>query len=99
MRSGFGHGWRPRLLTCGFALVALGSAASQARACAVCFGDPNSPLVKGAFAGVMVLVGVISFVLVGVAGTGMYWIHRGRRLARMEETEEAESVGKGHPDS
>ncbi len=49
-------------------------------ACAVCFGDPDSPMVKGALAGMIVLVGVISFVLMGVVGTGLYWNHRSRRL-------------------
>lgn len=49
-------------------------------ACAVCFGDPDSPMVKGALAGMLVLVGVISFVLMGVVGTGLYWNHRSRRL-------------------
>ena len=34
-----------------------------AQACSVCFGDPNSPLVKGAAMGVLVLAGVIGFFL------------------------------------
>ena len=36
---------------------------SKAFACAVCYGDPNSPLTKGAFWGVMVLLIVITAVL------------------------------------
>ncbi len=49
-------------------------------ACSVCFGDPDSSMVKGALAGVIVLVGVVSVVLMGVVGTGLYWNHRSRRL-------------------
>lgn len=51
------------------------------RACAVCFGDPESDMAKGAIAGIMVLTGFIGFVLLGVTGTGLYWIHRSRQLS------------------
>ena len=69
------------------------------RACAVCFGDPNSLLAKGAAAGVLVLVGVISVVLLGVAGTGMFWVHRSRQSAQVVEEAKTESEGKGLRDS
>lgn len=82
-----------------FALAGFAANPAVSWACAVCFGEPGSPMVKGAVAGVLVLFGVIVFVLLGVAGTGMYWVHRGRRLARMEETARAESGRKGHLDS
>lgn len=49
--------------------------------CAVCFGDPESPMARGVSAGVVVLIGVVGFVLMGIAGTGLFWIHRSRRLA------------------
>lgn len=55
-----------------------------ARACSVCFGDPESPMAKGALAGVAVLGGVVACVLMGIGCTGLFWLHRGRRL--------------GHPD-
>ena len=45
----------------------------RAAACAVCYGDPDSPMAKGVVAGVLTLVGVIGFVLVGIAGTGLFW--------------------------
>ena len=48
----------------------------RAVACAVCFGDPESAMAKGAVAGVLVLGGVVLFVLAGVAGTGLWWIRR-----------------------
>ncbi len=59
--------------------------ASPVFACAVCFGDPDSPLTKGALMGVYVLVGVVGFVLLSIAATGVYWIQRSRRLTRGDE--------------
>ncbi len=59
----------------------------RAAACAVCYGDPDSPMAKGVVAGVLTLVGVIGFVLVGIAGTGLFWIQRSRRLGRLEDNE------------
>lgn len=56
-------------------------------ACSACFGDPNSSMAKGAVAGVLVMVGVVGFVLLGVAGTGLYWVHRSRVIARVAEGE------------
>ncbi len=47
-------------------------------ACAVCFGDPNSSMTKGAVAGMLCLLGVILFVLTGIAATGITWARRAR---------------------
>ena len=58
-----------------------------AGACAVCFGDPDSAMAQGAVMGVAVLVGVVAFVLLGVAGTGLFWIQRSRRLAQVEDAD------------
>lgn len=80
-------------------LLALSISANQALACAVCYGDPESPLAKGAAAGVLVLMGVVGFVLLGVAGTGMYWVHRGRRLSRLDQEKEAHTEVKEDPRS
>lgn len=55
--------------------------AGPAAACSVCFGDPDSPMSRGVVMGVVVLVGIIGFVLLGVAGTIAFWMHRSRRLA------------------
>lgn len=52
----------------------------SARACAACFGDPDSSMAKGAVAGVIVLLGVIGFVLVGIAGTALFWMRRSTRI-------------------
>lgn len=69
-------------------LLALAALAypSAAQACSVCFGDPESPMTKGAVAGVYVMVGFISFVLMGIAGTACFWMVRGRRLAISQPT-------------
>ena len=59
----------------------------RAAACAVCFGDPDSPMAKGVVAGVLTLVGVVGFVLIGIACTGLFWVQRSRRLRRLEDVE------------
>ncbi len=56
--------------------------APVASACSVCLGDPQSPLSHGAAAGVMVLVGVTAFVLMGMVGTGFFWMYRSRKLSK-----------------
>lgn len=74
IRASYGHVWG-WLFTCAAVLAF----SAQASACAVCFGDPESDMAKGAVAGVWVLVGVTGFVLTGMAGTSLYWIQRSRR--------------------
>jgi hypothetical protein len=49
-------------------------------ACSVCFGDPNSPIVHGAKAGVAVLLGIVLFVVGGIVAVAIYWIRRARLL-------------------
>ena len=61
--------------------------AESVQACAVCFGDPESPMAKGAVMGILVLAGVIGFVLLAVTGTGLYWMQRSRRLAQSSVTD------------
>ena len=73
---------------CIFALNAMSLSAS---ACSVCFGDPESPMSKGAAAGVYVMVGFIGFVLFGIAGTATFWMVRCRKLSLTQET------GRSHP--
>lgn len=76
------------------ALAALSVAAlsSPTLACSTCFGDPDSQMVKGALMGVYVMIGVVGFVLAGFTGTGLYWIHRSRRLTQSStETEEQQT--------
>lgn len=60
-------------------------------ACAVCFGDPNSPMVNGAKMGVAFLLGVILLVLCAIVGVGFYWARRAR-LLRVEAALRGESL-------
>jgi len=65
--------------------VALGILyAAPASACSVCFGDPDSPMVKGAAAGILVLGGVVYTLLAGILGITIFWIVRARRLSALE---------------
>lgn len=47
-------------------------------ACAVCFGDPSSPLTIGAKAGVLFMIGVLGVVLGGILAAIIFFIHRSR---------------------
>lgn len=76
-------------------VAALLAHATRVDACAVCFGDPDSSMAKGVVAGVFVLFGVVSLVLLGVVGTGLFWVHRSRRLAPHPPDANAEG---GSPD-
>jgi hypothetical protein len=49
-------------------------------ACAVCFGDPSSPLSKGVAAGVAFLIAVIGSMLAAIAFTAYRWVRRAREL-------------------
>ncbi len=49
-------------------------------ACSVCFGDPKSLQSRGLFFGVCFLMGVIGFVLAGVASTAVSWARRAKKL-------------------
>lgn len=53
-----------------------------AAACATCFGDPKSEMVKGAKAGVIVMAVVAYGVLLTMLGVVGSWTRRARRLAR-----------------
>ena len=56
-----------------------------ASACSVCFGDPDSDMAKGAAAGVLSLAVIIGCMLLGIAGTGVLWLHRSRQLGTSTE--------------
>jgi hypothetical protein len=66
-----------------FAVIVLASA-GDADACAVCYGDPESPMTKGMAAGIWVLLGCIFTVLTGFASVFLYWMSRSRRLSALE---------------
>lgn len=54
-----------------------------ASACSTCFGDPESPLTKGADAGIIFLLIVIGTVLSAFASLFAYWMHRHRVNERL----------------
>ena len=62
--------------------LVLRTAESESIGCSVCFGDPASPMAKGALMGVLTLGGIITTVLVMIAGTGAFWLHRSIKLSR-----------------
>ena len=64
-----------------FALGGL-ALAGEAGACSVCFGDPNSKTTQGLFAAMYLLLGVILFVLAGIAMTAWTWAKRARMLEK-----------------
>lgn len=74
--------WRRALLPT--LILSLTLAPQAAWACAVCFGDPDSDLAKGAVRGVVFLAVVIGGVLVSIAGIATSWFVRARRLNRAE---------------
>lgn len=66
---------------CVVAAVAIGVLFPEvARACAVCYGNPESDMAKGATAGVLVLMGIVVSVLVGILGVTIFWVRRARRF-------------------
>ena len=67
-------------LTIGFFLLTTDT--NLARACSVCIGNPASPMVKSANAGVLFLLVVISVVLSAIAGLFLFWAKRSRLLLK-----------------
>lgn len=61
-------------------IAAMAVLSEPAVGCSVCFGDSESPMAKGAVAGVIVMVAVVGFVLTGIAGTACLFFVRSRRL-------------------
>ncbi len=61
------------------ALILLATAQS-ARACPVCFGDPDSAMAQSAGTGILVLLGFIAFVLGSIVTVGGCWIVRARKI-------------------
>jgi hypothetical protein len=57
-------------------------------ACPVCFGNPNSPQMKGAQAGILALLLVTVSVLAAIAG--FFFIYLRRRIRMFEESNERE---------
>ena len=82
---------RPRpwtLLATGLTLIAVTS--QPVLACAVCFGDPDSDMVKGAKAGVLVLAVIVYGVVFSMAGVAGFWILKSRRIAAANQDQSAD---------
>ena len=60
--------------------------------CAVCFGEPDSLMTKGAEAGVWLLLGVIVFVLFSIVTVLFTWSRRAKLIAASEAYEARPAV-------
>ena len=49
-------------------------------ACAVCYGDPESPMTAGMNNAILVLLGFIGFVLICILSVGIYFYKRAKLL-------------------
>jgi len=76
-------------------LLALLPAANPARACSVCYGDPESDMAQGALWGVLVLGVIVYGVLMGMVGVGITWLVKARRIQAAPVRDE-QGVGQ-HP--
>ena len=58
----------------------------EALACAVCVGNPSSPLTQAVNQGVWALLYVIGIILVGFASLFIFWVYRASQLAKQNPT-------------
>jgi len=72
-------------------LVALANP-PRALACAACYGQSDSALAQGMNWGIFTLLGVIGFVLVGVAGFFVFLIRRAAAVAAQQEPTPVSSI-------
>lgn len=86
---------RIRLATTVLVAAAILAIPAAAEACSVCFGDPDSRLTRGAFAGVVTLIGIVGFVLVSIAGTSVFFVRRARMLASEPGAVDEGAAGEG----
>lgn len=78
------------------ALIAFTMAAPDAFACAVCYGAPGDPMVKGVNNGIWVLLGLVAFVQLGfVAMFWSFW-RRAREQRRFRESLHVVDGGAHH---
>lgn len=72
--------------------ILIACSANEALACAVCQGNRDSQLVKGAESGVLTLVFVTYGLLIGMAGICTMWALRARRL-RIQASDQNNGTG------
>lgn len=70
------------------------SSANSVWACAVCFGQSDSPLAKGLHWGVISLLAVVGCVLTGIAS---FFVYLAKRSAMVSEDEFAEPKAESTP--
>ena len=71
-----------RRLPATFFLATTLLASESLPACTVCFGDPASDMVKGANAGILVLLGIVVAVLGAIGSVSLFWMRRARLYDR-----------------
>ena len=71
-----------RLVIAAIAIIAM---PVIAHACPVCFGNPNSPLSKGATNGVLFLLGIIGVVQIGFVALFVTFWRRARATKKFRE--------------
>lgn len=82
-------------LAVGFITVLCADA--SVKACAVCQGDPSSPLVKGAEAGVLFMAVLTYFLLLGMAAIPIVWTVRARQIRLRNDAADAQRDDQDAP--
>jgi len=77
-----------RILLIAVMLGCLAVLAGRVQACAVCYGASDSPLAQGMNWGIVTLLGFIGFVLAALV---VFFVHLGRRSARLLAAEQSQS--------
>ena len=87
VRRGLGGTPHSRLGTQHLAIAALLLLfARDVMACAVCYGAPGDPLVKGANNGILFLLGIVGFVQIGFIALFWSFWRRARELKRFRDS-------------
>ena len=77
------------------ALLALAlSLPGRALACATCYGASDSPLAQGMNWGIITLLGFVGVVLGGIS---LFFVHVGRRAARLAAAEQSQNPTDQQP--
>ena len=80
------------------AAAPLALAAAPAFPCAVCFGDPASPLTQGAKAGVLFMAVMVYMVVMMMGGVALFWYIRARQLRAQAVIAEQAGTAAEKPD-